>query len=36
MMDMDYEDDEYIDTKDLEVLPDSFDQNFEPEAEGKI
>jgi hypothetical protein len=33
---MEYEDEEYIDVKDLEVIEESFDENYEPEEEGKI
>jgi hypothetical protein len=34
---MDYEaDEEYIDTKDIELVNDSFDPNFEPTEEGII
>jgi hypothetical protein len=32
---MDYEDEEYIDVKDLEVIDDSYDENYEPDEEGK-
>jgi hypothetical protein len=31
---MEYEDEEYIDIKDLEVIEDSFDDNYEPSDEG--